>query len=875
MQYRDGLGRCVGYDPKLGRRVELIVLELGESESRADELRERAQVLAQLVEPSLVRAHDVGTENDQLFIAVDHLDGTPLGEWLSQSRGWRQTTSVVAQVGDGLVALARERLVHHAIGLGAVFVGDERQARVSGFFGGRVPKDATLEQDALDFARLVYRALWGRTPPASNEDGGALGVPLDRRLPLSIRREVAAALDPQVGRSVAGLTMALRRATRSSRRWLWSATVSVAAAAAVLVQVGSSASAETAHAYCDGIQARVGDAWNGQKRQNVDAAIESLGIEFARESWSRASGELDAFASELTDAQNAACSAREGGEPDDAQSLCLHRKLEQLRSLGTSLEQADVVLIANLSEAVERLGSVQECEPGVATDFTPPSEDLEASIEIEAHLSESRNLMALGQAQDGLEAARAALVLAEEIDLNYYVCEAEYAIGVALMDLDNPDALDALHRAFAAGLAAKHDAQIVDVATLLGASLGEEARYEEANSWFQHAAAALEREPNERSAVALSLERSTLLLDQGKYVPALAQLTEVEATVHETFGIRLRTRARQLLAEAHYRSGQPEEAVEILRRLVTDAETELGTKHPVLGGPLIALARDLDALGRTEESLVAAERAATLMADAYGPTHYGSLAAHSELMNTLVAAGENDRVEDLAPKLLADAREGLGIDDARYPGMADSVARALFIVGKRTEAIELFIEAVERSDAIDGPDHPASLLFLNNLAASLMLTGSFSEAEDRYRDVMARQQRVLGPNHRGTISSRLGLGATLQRQDRAAEAVPVLEEALSIAEDVEFQIDNYAQIEFELAQAVWDAGKDEARAMTLVNSAQRHLRQAQEQGTNVDLELQDIQNWLVAVQKTEAPPAKPEAERADAAAAAKEPAEPR
>lgn len=853
VRYHEGLGRGVGYDPKLGRRVELIVLAVTEPDGRANELRERAKLLGQLSDPSLVRVHDVGIEDEQLFIAIDHLEGTPLAEWLSRSRGWREVASVISDVGEGLASAHREGLIHWAIGPGIVRVADNEHARVSGFFGERIPADATLAQDELDFARLVYRALWGRTPPTSLHDGGALGVPNDRRLPLSLRREVAAALDPSRGRSIASLTAAVARAKRSSRRWLWSGAISIAAATAVVVQIGASDAAEAAHAYCDGVQARVGSAWDPQRGQAVTSAIDDLEIEFARESWSRTSGQLDAFTNELAAAQTEACNARGEGGPDDARSLCLHRKLEQLRSLSTSLDDPDAVLIANLPEAIGRLGSVDECEPGVTTDFVPPREDLDASIEIEARLAESRNLLALGQPKPGLVAAQAGLALAEGIDLNYYVCEAEYAVGVALMELDDPAALDALHRSFAAGLAAKHDARIVDAATLLGASLGGKARYDEANAWFEHAAAALEREPNERSEVALSLERSTLALQEGLYPKALDELGDVEARVKREFGVRLRTRARQLLAEAHFRSGKPERAVVVLKAVIADTEAELGAKHPLLGGPLNALARDLAAVGRTDESLAVAERAATLLTNAYGPTHYGSLSARSELINALVAAAENDRVAVEAPRLLEDSRKGIGTDDARFPGMADSVARALFIVGKRTEAIELFTEAVERSDAIDGPDHPSSLIFVNNLAASLMLTGSYVEAEARYRDAIARQERALGPTHRGTISSRLGLGATLHRQDRPGEAVPVLERALSIAEDTEMQVDSFAQIEVELAKAVWEAGSDKTRAMTLINSAQRHLREAQELGTNVDVELQDIQSWLEVAQKSDVP----------------------
>src|SRR5262249_6667776 len=73
-------GVYLAEDPQLRRRVAIKLIEpkssdtLSTSEGRARLLRE-AQALAQLSHPNVIAVYDVGTFADQVFIAMEYVEG--------------------------------------------------------------------------------------------------------------------------------------------------------------------------------------------------------------------------------------------------------------------------------------------------------------------------------------------------------------------------------------------------------------------------------------------------------------------------------------------------------------------------------------------------------------------------------------------------------------------------------------------------------------------------------------------------------------------------------------------------------------------------------------------------------------------------------
>src|SRR5215470_17604238 len=100
-----GMGRVfAATDPELGRTVaiKLIRAERPSARARGRLLRE-AQALARLHHPNVVTVYDVGTEDDQVFVAMELVEGSTLGDWLHDAQpGWRKVLETFLAAGRGL-----------------------------------------------------------------------------------------------------------------------------------------------------------------------------------------------------------------------------------------------------------------------------------------------------------------------------------------------------------------------------------------------------------------------------------------------------------------------------------------------------------------------------------------------------------------------------------------------------------------------------------------------------------------------------------------------------------------------------------------------------------------------------------------------------
>src|SRR5260221_87553 len=103
------------YDPELHRRVALKLVQpdmRNATEGRARLLRE-AQAMAQLSHPNVIHVYDVGTYEDQVFLALEFIDGEHLAKWVWRTKpSWREIVRVFMAGGRGLAAAHATGLVH-------------------------------------------------------------------------------------------------------------------------------------------------------------------------------------------------------------------------------------------------------------------------------------------------------------------------------------------------------------------------------------------------------------------------------------------------------------------------------------------------------------------------------------------------------------------------------------------------------------------------------------------------------------------------------------------------------------------------------------------------------------------------------------------
>jgi serine/threonine protein kinase len=123
-------------DLELHRRVALKLLYADPSadleQTRAQLLRE-ARAMAQTNHPNVVAVYDVGRIGEQVFLAMELVEGSTLAAWLRSARPRAEILRVFVMAGRGLEAAHATGLVHRDFKPDNVLIGGDGRARVTDF----------------------------------------------------------------------------------------------------------------------------------------------------------------------------------------------------------------------------------------------------------------------------------------------------------------------------------------------------------------------------------------------------------------------------------------------------------------------------------------------------------------------------------------------------------------------------------------------------------------------------------------------------------------------------------------------------------------------------------------------------------------------
>ena len=168
----------LAHDLSLQRHVVLKLIRpkiAGKSKARARFMRE-AQAMAKLSHPNVVSLFHTGMVDDQIFLAMEYVEGTDLATWLrSQKRPPDEVLRVFRDAGRGLAAAHRAGIIHRDFKPQNVLISDEGRVKVTDFGLARtIDYQGARDRDGI--ASDIESELQGgeRQPLA------ALDVPLTR-----------------------------------------------------------------------------------------------------------------------------------------------------------------------------------------------------------------------------------------------------------------------------------------------------------------------------------------------------------------------------------------------------------------------------------------------------------------------------------------------------------------------------------------------------------------------------------------------------------------------------------------------------------------------------------------------------------------------
>ncbi len=852
----------LAYDPQLDRRVALKLMHpggrrstIGSGEQRL--LRE-AQALARLSHANVVHVYDVGVVDQQVYLAMELIEGVTLKEWLAQEpRRWRDAVGVLVQAAAGLAAAHAAGLVHLDFKPSNVIVADDGVVRVVDFGLAREPRrtgdrsrdreepppsltssgrlneqltevgsvlgtpgyiapellsggQADARADQFSFCVTLWEALYRERPFAGDDRatlhrnvarGRVREPPTDADVPSAVRRLLLRGLSVRPEDRYAGMEE-LRLALRARLGRRRPVGLAVAATGVVVAAAAWSAWPSAPENPCATAGAEIEATWHPGRAADARTAFEATAMPYAKDVFTSVERVLAAFGTSWSSVATEACEATHvrGEQPPDVLALqhaCLERARGELDALAELFESADAGVVEHALEAAVGLPDVSRCLD-VAALRAEALAPLDAAGRVE--VADIDGVVARARALNDTGRLREAAVLAD----------------------------DALARARTLG----HPptiARAARVAAAVQSSIGQARRAEQLLDEALWAA----------ESSGLDQLRLRILVDQAYVVGHLNRdqergrwYAETAMRVEDRVGADDEQRMQLLVNRGVLASERADHAEAI--RLFEEA-LEL---HERVDGPEENRSTILGNLGSVHYERGEFELALSYYdrALALDTAHLG--ASHPRVANTLTnsanaeqALGHFEKALDLHRKAL-DVLERVGAD--RGPAHALGLNNVGVVLSgmQRWEEAASYYERARASLEVDTPDHPIIDVVLLNLAETSLYGGRVEQALSDYERALERMRRTLPARHPYVAAALSGVGMAELELGRPDRARPRLEEALAVHDELGGDAVQIAETRTALARVLADEGgaANDRRALQLALAARDALATAGERG---------------------------------------------